>query len=102
MGKALPPHDLVHLLVQGYNGLPIAGSQVFGDGSTSTRPGSVGVIGFAVGCAGSWSGAGDGPKYVAFTVLTVVTLAIVFMSPVQSATCYTCPYSGPLIGTAIS
>ena len=31
MSKALPPHDLVHLLVQGYNGLPLAGNQVFGD-----------------------------------------------------------------------
>ena len=83
VGKALPPHDLVHLLVQGYNGLPIAGSQVFGDAVYFDTAAYVGVIGFALAVLGVVWGRRR-PEVVAFAVLTVVTLAIVFAPPVEA------------------
>ena len=83
VGKALPPHDLVHLLVQGYNGLPIAGNQVFGDAVYFDTAAYVGVIGFALAVLGVVWGRRR-PEVVAFAVLTVVTLAIVFAPPVEA------------------
>jgi hypothetical protein len=83
VGKALPPHDLVHLVVQGYNGLPIAGNQVFGDAVYFDTAAYVGVIGFALAVLGVVWGRRR-PEVVAFAVLTVVTLAIVFAPPVEA------------------
>ncbi len=83
VGKALPPHDLVHLLVQGYNGLPLAGNQVFGDAVYTDTAAYVGLIGIALAVLGivrSWRR----PETVGFIVLTVVTLAIVYAPPVQA------------------
>jgi hypothetical protein len=83
VGRALPPHDLVHLLVQGYNGLPLAGNQVFGDAVYTDTAAYVGLIGIGLAVLGivrSWRR----PETVGFCVLTVVTLAIVYAPPIQA------------------
>ena len=83
VGKALPPHDLVHLLVQGYNGLPLAGNQVFGDAVYTDTAAYVGLIGIALAVLGivrSWRR----PATVGFVVVTLVTLAIVYAPPLQA------------------
>jgi hypothetical protein len=83
VGKALPPHDLVHLLVQGYNGLPIAGSQMFGDAVYTDTAAYVGLIGVALAVLGVVRGWRQ-PETVSFVVLTVATLAIVYAPPIQA------------------
>jgi hypothetical protein len=83
VGKALPPHDLVHLLVQGYNGLPLAGNQVFGDAVYMDTAAYVGLIGIALAVLGivrSWRR----PETVGLVVLAVVTLAIIYAAPFQA------------------
>jgi Bacterial membrane protein YfhO len=83
VGRALPPHDLVHLLVQGYNGLPLAGNQVFGDAVYTDTAAYVGLIGIALAVLGivrSWRR----PATVGFVVVTLVTLAIVYAPPLQA------------------
>jgi Bacterial membrane protein YfhO len=83
VGKALPPHDLVHLLVQGYNGLPIAGSHVFGDAVYFDTAAYVGIVGIALAILGllrNWRQ----PEVVSFTVLACVSGAIVFAPPVEA------------------
>ena len=52
VGKSLPPHDLLHLLVQGYNGLPIAGSHVFGDAVYFDTAAYVGAVAVALAVVG--------------------------------------------------
>jgi hypothetical protein len=83
VGKALPPHDLVHLLVQGYNGLPIAGSQVFGDAIYFDTAAYVGVVAIALALLGLVRG-WRRPETVSFAILTVVTFAIVYAPPVEA------------------
>ena len=83
VGKALPPHDLVHLFVQGYNGLPIAGNQVFGDAVYTDTAAYVGLIAAALAVLGvirRWRR----PETVGFVVLTALTLAIVYAPPVEA------------------
>jgi hypothetical protein len=82
VGKSLPPHDLVHLLVQGYNGLPIAGSHIFGDAVYFDTAAYVGIVGIAfavLGVVRGWRRS----EVVSFVALTVVTLAIVFAPPIE-------------------
>ncbi len=83
VGHALPPHDLVHLLVQGYNGLPVAGGQVFGDAVYFDTAAYVGVIAIALAILGVVRGRRR-PEVVALLVLAVVSLAIVFAPPVEA------------------
>lgn len=83
VGRSLPAHDLVHILVQGYNGLPVAGNQVFGDAVYTDTATYVGVIAVALavlGIARSWRR----PVTLGFLALSIVTLAIVFLPPVQA------------------
>jgi hypothetical protein len=80
VGKSLPPHDLVHLLVQGYNGLPIAGSHVFGDAVYFDTAAYIGVVGIALAVLGAVRG-WRRPEVASFAALTVVTGAIVFAPP---------------------
>ena len=83
VGKSLPPHDLLHLLVQGYNGLPIAGSHVFGDAvyfDTATYVGAVAVALAVVGVIRGWRRS----DIIAVAVLAVVTTVIVFAPPVEA------------------
>jgi hypothetical protein len=83
VSKALPPHDLVHLLVQGYNGLPLAGNQVFGDAVYTDTAAYVGLIGIALAVLGIVSG-WRRSETVGFVVLTFVTLAIIYAPPLQA------------------
>jgi Bacterial membrane protein YfhO len=82
VSKALPAHDLVHVLVQGYNGLPIAGNEVFGDAVYTDTAAYVGVIAVALAVLGvirTWRR----PETAGFVVLALVTLVIVFLPPLQ-------------------
>jgi hypothetical protein len=83
VGKALPPHDLVHLLVQGYNGLPIAGNEVFGDAVYFDTAAYVGVIAIALAVLGVVRGRRR-PAVISLLVLSIVTLGIVFFPPVEA------------------
>ena len=83
VGRALPPHDLVHLLVQGWNGLPIAGSSVFGDAVYGDTASYVGVIALALAAVGVVRRRRR-PEVVGLVVVAAVTLAVVFLSPVQA------------------
>jgi hypothetical protein len=81
--KALPPDDLVHLLVQGYNGLPLAGSQVFGDAVYTDTAAYVGIIAVALAVLGIVRNRRR-PEAAGFAVLAVVTLAIVYAPPIEA------------------
>jgi hypothetical protein len=83
VGRALPPHDIVHLLAQGYNGLPLVGNQVFGDAVYTDTAAYVGLIAIALAVLGVIRGRWR-PEVVAFAVLAAVTLAIVYLPPVQA------------------
>ena len=83
MGKALPPHDLVHLIAQGYNGLPLAGSQVFGDAVYFDTAAYLGIVGIALAVLGVVRG-WRRPELASIIVLTAVTSAIVFAPPIEA------------------
>jgi hypothetical protein len=83
VGKSLPPHDLLHLLVQGYNGLPIAGSHVFGDAVYFDTAAYVGVVAVALAVVGVIRG-WRRSDIAAIAVLAVVTTVIVFAPPVEA------------------
>jgi hypothetical protein len=83
VGRSLPPHDLVHLLVQGYNGLPLAGSQVFDDSIYMDTAAYVGVIALALAVLAAvrhWRR----PAVAAFLALTGISLAVLFVPPVEA------------------
>ena len=83
VGKSLPPHDLIHLFVQGYNGLPIAGNQVFGDAVYFDTAAYLGIIaiGLAVlGVVRGWRRA----EVVSLLAVTIVSLVIVFAPPFEA------------------
>ena len=83
VGKSLSPHDLIHLFVQGYNGLPIAGNQVFGDAVYFDTAAYLGIIaiGLAVlGVVRGWRRAG----VVSLLAVTIVSLVIVFAPPFEA------------------
>jgi hypothetical protein len=83
VGKSLPPHDLFHLLVQGYNGLPIAGSHVFGDTVYFDTAAYVGVIAIALAVLGLIRG-WRRSDIAAIGVLAVVIALVVFAPPVEA------------------
>ena len=83
VGRALPGHDLVHLVAAGYNGLPVVGSEVFGDPVYTDTLAYVGVIAVALvvlGVIRHWRR----PDVLAVTVLAAVTALVVFLPPVQA------------------
>ncbi len=84
VGRALPAHDLVHLLVQGYNGLPVAGNHVFGDAVYTDTAAYVGLIAAVLAILGvvrCWHRS----ETIGFLVLTLVTMAIAYLPPVEAA-----------------
>jgi hypothetical protein len=83
VGKSLPPHDLFHLLVQGFNGLPIAGSHVFGDAVYFDTAAYVGVIAIALAALGLVRRRRRS-DVVALGVLAVITMLVVFAPPVEA------------------
>ena len=79
---ALPLHNLIHLVFQGFDGLPIAGSHWFGYvGGYSETAAYVGVIALVLAVMAVAVGRGR-PEVVAFGVLTVVMAVIAFVPPV--------------------
>jgi hypothetical protein len=82
VGQALPPHDLIHLFVQGWNGLPIAGSSVFGDAVYGDTASYVGPIAIALAIVGVIR-LRRRPEVLGFVAVASVTLCIVFVPAVQ-------------------
>jgi hypothetical protein len=83
VGRSLPPHDLVHLLVQGYNGLPLAGNHVFDDAIYMDTAAYVGLIAVALAVLGAvrhWRR----PAIAAFLALTGISLLVLFAPPVEA------------------
>jgi Bacterial membrane protein YfhO len=83
VGKALSPHDLIHLFVQGYNGLPIAGNQMFGDAVYFDTAAYLGIIGIGLAVLGvvrGWRRA----EVVSLLAVTIVSLVIVFAPPFEA------------------
>ena len=78
----LPPHNLLHLIFQGFDGLPIAGSRWFGYtlGYSETAA-YVGVIALVLAVTGV-AMRRRRPEVVAFSVLTVAMVCIAFVPPV--------------------
>lgn len=83
VGRSLPPHDLVHLLVQGYNGLPLAGNHVFDDTIYMDTAAYVGLIAVAfavLAAVRSWRR----PAIAGFLALTGISLLVLFAPPVEA------------------
>ena len=79
-GKSLPPHDLIHLLVQGYNGLPITGNQVFGDAVYFDTAAYLGIIAIALAVVGVLRG-WHRREVLAVMILTILSVVIIFTPP---------------------
>ena len=93
---ALPLHNLVHVIFQGFDGLPVAGSHWFGYiGGYSETAAYVGVIAVVLAVTG-FAVRRSRPEVVAFGVLCVVMLVVAFVPPVVAVL-----YRLPLIGTVL-
>jgi hypothetical protein len=80
---ALPPHDAVHVLFQGFDGLPVAGSRWFGNSIYPETAAYVGVIAVALGLValvGRWRR----PEVRAWAAVALVMAAMAFAAPVIS------------------
>ncbi len=77
---ALPPHDLAHVVFQGFDGIPVAGSRWFGPSIYPESAAYVGVI--AVVLAVTAVAVRRRPEVLAFAAVVLVTAALVFLSPV--------------------
>jgi hypothetical protein len=84
---ALPPHDLVSVILQGFDGVPVAGSRWFGylSGNSNYLQGAnfVGVIAvvlvvLAIACR--WRR----PAVMAFSAVGLVMVVVVFFTPVTA------------------
>ncbi len=82
--KPLEPHDLMYFIAQGFDGLPIAGSHAFGLSlfydETAAYVGIVAVVLAALAVSIRFRR----PEVIAFSVVTVTMLAIVYCPPVNS------------------
>lgn len=76
-GETLPLHDLIHVLLQGFDGLPIAGGQLFTANFYETNA-YLGVIAVVFAFTGIARGRRR-PEVIALTAIAVVTAAIVFL-----------------------
>ena len=93
---ALPLHNLVHVLTQGFDGLPTSGSHWFGYiGGYSETAAYVGVIAVVLAVMGVAVRRGR-PEVVALGILCVVMVAVAFVPPVVAIL-----YRLPLIGTVL-
>ena len=81
---ALPLHDLIHVLFQGFDGLPVAGTPWFADRyiyiDTVAYVGVIAVVLAVVALAKRWRD----PTVLAFGAIAVVMAALVFAAPVVS------------------
>jgi hypothetical protein len=93
---SLPWHNLVHILFQGFDGLPVAGNQWFGYiGGYSETAAYVGVIAVVLAVTAAAVRRGR-PEVVGFGVLCVAMLIVAFVPPVVALL-----YRLPLIGTVL-
>jgi len=79
----LPVHDLVHLITQSFDGLPLAGNHWFGDSFYAETAAYVGVITLVlavVGVAVRWRR----PEVIALGTVAVIMAAITFVPAVDS------------------
>jgi hypothetical protein len=93
---ALPLHNLVHVIFQGFDGLPVAGSHWFGYiGGYSETAAYVGVIAVVLAVM-AVAVRRRRPEVVAFGVLSVVMVVVAFVPPVVSILSRL-----PLVGTVL-
>jgi Bacterial membrane protein YfhO len=93
---SLPWHNLVHILFQGFDGLPVAGNHWFGYiGGYSETAAYVGVIAVVLAVTAVAVRRGR-PEVVGFGVLCVAMLIVAFVPPVVALL-----YRLPLIGTVL-
>jgi hypothetical protein len=93
---ALPLHNLVHFIFQGFDGLPIAGSHWFGYiGGYSETAAYVGVIAVVLAVMAA-AVRGRRPEVVAFGAVVVAMAAVAFVPPVVSIL-----YRLPFVGTVL-
>ena len=84
-GGALPPHDLMQVISQGFDGLPFAGSKVFNDPLFySEAAGYVGVIALVLAVVAIGGRKRPRPEVIAFGVVALAMAAIVFVPPAVS------------------
>jgi len=81
--RGLPLVDLVHVLFQGFNGLPVAGSQWFPNVLYINTVAYVGVIAVVLGVL-AIAMRRRNPEVLAFGVMAVVMMALVFAGPIVS------------------
>jgi len=85
--QVLPLSDLVHVIVQGFDGLPVAGSQWFGPSfyvRTAAYVGVVGVVLAVLGVVVAVRARRARPELVGVAAAAVVTASVVFVPPVMS------------------
>ncbi len=80
---ALGPHYLVHLVFQGFDGLPVAGNQLFGDFFYIETAAYVGVIALVLALT-AVAVRRRQPVVVAFAAVAISAAALVFVPPVVS------------------
>ena len=82
--QALPLHNLIHVLFQGFDGLPVTGTPWFADRfiyiDTVAYVGVIAVVLAVLALAKRWRE----PEVLTFGVITVVMAALVFASPLVS------------------
>ena len=80
---ALRPHDLLHLVFQGFDGLPVAGNRWFGPSIYPETAAYVGVIALVLGVMALVVRRRQ-PEVLAFGAVVVVTGVVAFAAPVVS------------------
>jgi hypothetical protein len=80
---ALPAQNLIQVIVQGFDGLPIAGSQMFGVDGPFYIPAYVGLIALVLAVV-AVALRRRSPEVVAFAALLVVSTGVVFVPAVNS------------------
>jgi hypothetical protein len=92
----LPIHNLAHVLFQGFDGLPVAGSRWFGYvGGYSETAAYVGVVALALAVT-AVAVRRSRPEVVAFAVMCAGMLAVAFVPPAVAAL-----YRLPVLGTVL-
>jgi hypothetical protein len=92
----LPVHNLVHVLLQGFDGLPVAGSRWFGYvGGYSETAAYVGVVALALAVT-ALAVRGRRPEVIAFGVLCAGMVVVAFVPPAVAAL-----YRLPIVGTIL-
>jgi hypothetical protein len=83
-GSALHLHDFIYFITQGFDGIPIAGSAVFGQSyfynETAAYVGIIAVVLAALAVTVRFRR----PEVVSFSIVTIVMVAFVFVSPARS------------------